>query len=403
MDGVPALRSRRRFGYLLASVMVTAVAAMVVPALAATAEPGACVALEVQTAEGGGDVSTLTSVDLSTGRTRPVRTLDFMVNAIGYTRGQDVVYGIALHDLSGLFGAHDHLVHIERDGTTGDLGEVVGPHWTLTDPTAGVVIGSTLYVRAGDLLYEIDVDPSSTSFRHVVRSVRLAPAWLADTVDDFDLNPADGLLYGVSTVDGDAGGTVVSIDPDTGTVREVRSPPGLPAHTSYGSVTLDNTVLYATANDVAGRSRLYRVPLGGGSVTELTSGPPARITDAAGCLPPRLGPTPTSAPPPGTNAPATPPPLSAPPAAGQALPPVHHPTAPTSATGTSTTPTSSTAQPAAPPTTSPPGASKPHAIRSAAGRDQSDAQLVQQRRWALALLVIIIGGAAAARARPSRS
>lgn len=355
-----------------------------------------CVALEVRTARWGGDASALVRVDLTAGSASTVARLGYRVNAIGYAPQQNLAYGIATR-------GGGRLVRIGAWGGLSDLGQVRGAHGRLSDAVAGAVLGGDLYVASDGELYAIGVDPSSGDFGAVARGVPLRPGWLADGVDDFAVNESNGLLYGVS---GDVDGTasVVSVDPASGAVREVRVAQGLPGWVNYGSVVLAGQVMYAVADDVFGQSRLYRIPLAGSApAIQLASWPAAEITDMAGCL---AAPVPQSTPPPPppTTTTRRPPP---PPAAtttttsktvpAQVIPPT--------ATSPPTTTTGSPATPAPPPPKPRPQPSPvPTGVRATLPSAQqlaraSDKERNIERRWALTAVVIVFGGGAVAARR----
>jgi hypothetical protein len=322
-----------------------------------------------------------------------VTQLGYRVNAIGYAAQQNLVYGIAA-------GGDGRLVRISPQGTLSDLGHVRGAGDRLSDAVAGAVLGGDLYVRAEGSLYAIGVDPSSGDFGALARTVPLHPEWLAEDVDDFAVNTANGLLYGVrGNLAGSA--SIVSIDPNSGAVREVRSVQGLPGWAAYGSVVLSGQTMYAIADDVLGQSRLYRIPLdGSGAAIQLANWSPAKETDMAGCLATPAPPTTPPPPPPTTtHRPLPPPPTTTTPkpVPAQVIPP--------------TTPIAPTTTPVPPtPPNSPPPLPVPTSPRVALPQVKllakpSDQERNTERRWALTAVVIIFGGGAvvarraAARAR----
>ncbi|HEX3781652.1 MAG TPA: hypothetical protein VHX38_18475 [Pseudonocardiaceae bacterium] len=333
-------------------------------------------------------------MDTSTGSATEITQLGYQVNAIGYASQQNLAYGIATRDGRHGFGDGGHLVSIGPQGALVDLGPVHGGFGRLSDAVAGAVIGSQLYLHADGLLYSVGIDPNGSGFRSVTRVVGLHPDWLADGIDDFDLDTANGLLYGVGTADG-WHPALLSVDPSSGTVRQVRTLQGLPALASYGSVVLAGQVMYAVADEAGGRARLYRIPLdGSGSATEISDGPPASVTDMAGCLDtPTIPTTMPTAPAPTTP---LPPPRPDPPKTPQALP------SPAAAAPTPSMPAATTTTPAAlvppvPPTTAPPFPLP--AARTVA--QAAETEQTTQRRWALTTVVIIFGGGAVAARRAS--
>jgi hypothetical protein len=245
-------------------------------------------------------------------------------------------------------------------------------------------------------LYAIGVDPSSSAFDAVARVLPLHPRWLSDEVDDFAVDTANGLLYGLR---GDAGGpaSVVSVDPNSGAVAQVRVVQGLPGWADYGSVVLSGQTMYAIADDVLGQSRLYRIPLdGSGGPIQLASWSAAEVTDLAGCLATPVPPTTPPPPPPTTTHQPTPPPptttTTPKPVPAQVIPPT-----------TTIEPTTTTVPP--PPTTPPPlpAPTSPPAVLPQAQllAKVSEQERNTERRWALTAVLIIFGGGAVAARRSS--
>ena len=309
------------------------------------------------------------------------------MNAIGYAPQQNLVYGIATR-------AGGRLVRISTDGALSDLGQVRGSHGRLSDAAAGAVLGGDLYVAADDELYAIGVDPSSGDFGSVARRVPMRPEWLAEGVDDFALNTANGLLYGVSGGDGPA--TVVSIDPGSGAVRKVQVVQALPGWADYGSVVLAGQVMYAIADDVFGRSRLYEIPLdGSGPAIQLADWSPTEVTDMAGCL--ATPAPPTSPPPPTTTRNAPPPPPTTPNSVPARIIPPSTTIPPTPRTTTTVPPTTPTPPPTRPiPTTARESLPTAKLLAQASDRERNT-----ERRWALATVVLVFGGGAVAARRVS--
>ncbi|KOX24790.1 hypothetical protein ADK67_17655 [Saccharothrix sp. NRRL B-16348] len=248
----------------------------------------------IQVEAGAHGPSTVFQVRLPSGEATSLNALDVRVNAIGFSARQNLVYGV---------DHHGRLVALDRTGRV--VGKPTRPVPVLRNATAGVVVGERLVVRAGPWLHSVDIDPRSPTFGHVVHEAWLWPAE-GITVDDFDLNPADGLLYGVATHE-HGHGVVVSIDPRTGRTRTVPGVGRLPGGSGYGAVTLaPDGALYATNNNRGGRSTLWRVALdGSGVVTEISSRKALHTIDSSGCLSTIPIPTTTTTPP--TTTTTTPP------------------------------------------------------------------------------------------------
>ncbi|WP_237706552.1 DUF6923 family protein [Kribbella flavida] len=385
-------------------------------------------------------LSRLRRVELPSGRVTELGKLDYLVDAMGYARSQDLVYGIASRDRHGWLHRRPHLVTINRQGLVRDLGEVRRGVGGVAAPTAGAVAGHRLYLRDGLRLFTMDIDPDSTTYKSVLRVVRLKPVLGALTVDDLAADPVSGFLYGISTV-GAGPAKVVSVDPGSGTVRAVADVRGVPSTASYTSVVLSGRALYAVHTRPGSRSRAVRIALSG-EVREVTSWEPVWTGDAAGCLqqvptPPPPPPTPTprpptaspppsptqtprppsppptvrppSPPPPGVRPPSPRPPNARPPSS---TPPNRRPVSPgpsprPTATTPLPTPTEAAELPVRPtPSPTPRPTSRPLpplvtppvvsvAPRMAAVPEEPDDTVLVLRRWSLATLLMILTGAAA--------
>jgi hypothetical protein len=374
---------------------------------AAAAQAAGCTILQAETERDGGP-TTLRLLSLPDGVTQRVTRTGFWINAMGYSAGQGVVYGVADGTRGGRYhGAH--AVRIDAAGEVTDLG-VIGRAgarhsvWSLvTGATAGTIAGTRWYVRQDGDLYTVDTDPASADYLRVVHRTALRPVSLAIGVDDFAYDAADGLLYGVSA-SSRGGNSVVTLDPGSGRVEVV---PGLrfPEGGSYGSVALTADTIYATANHDGGRSVTYRLPRdGSGQPEAVAAGPALASSDAAGCYPGAPSPPPIPPPPPPQEPPPNPPPRGdrpspAPqsplPGTQQPPPPAGPPSSPTSS------PTSPGAQPVVVPPTVP-GATPPPASRHARTPDKPVAVVTgtgltteAKRRWGVTALILVLGGGAA--------
>lgn len=346
-----------------------------------------CEALQIRTT---GTTSQLYRVTLPGFADSRVGELPHRMNALGYSVAQGWAYGIAEG-----FSDGGHVMALRPADPPLDLGPVVAgrgdtPWNPIEHPTAGAIRGNRWYVLEDDYLHTVDADPDSSTFRHVLSSVELEERHGPFDIDDFDVGP-DGLLYGVAqTYSGIP--AVVRLDQRTGVVEPVVWLPGL-LPDSYGSVVIgEDDALYLTANRSGG---VYRVS-GGGELAKLAEVPGMSSSDAAGCL--RRTPPPMPPPP-------TPPTTTSPPASPETPPPSSPAPTPTSAPPTSEPAPSATPAPPRPPEAPEPveepsetsESSSPAPPSEDLEAEESGHTTQEKRRWALATLVLLIGGSAAAR------
>lgn len=368
-------------------------------------------AVELVTSQGIADRSTLSTLTLPDGTTTVIGELPERINAIGHAPDQRITYGVA----GGRIVTIDSSV---PGGAVGDTG-VVLPVPLLPGPSAGAVDGDRWYLLGVAALYTVDIDPRSSTYLSVTGALPLRPAGPAariHTVADIDADPATGLLYGVLPGQEGADGTVVSIDPGSGAVAEL-SDATVPSATAYGAVTYGpGAALHVLANSLAAgpafpggdRSVLYRVPLDGSGASEISAGEPLSSSDATGCVPqappepppPPEAPEPPPAPPPPAPPGPPPPPEPAPPA--EPPPPGPGPAPPPE-------PSSPPAPPVPPPPEPPATSEPPPAVAPAppavvpppAPEEEVDSTAItpteKKRRWAVAMLLLVIGAGAAAR------
>ncbi|SFT05314.1 DUF6923 family protein [Saccharopolyspora flava] len=361
---------------------------LALPAAPAVAEAApTCEALQIRTS---GATSVLHRVRLPDFTDVRVGELPYRMNALGYARSQGWAYGIAEG-----FADGGHVVALRPSDPPLDLGPVVAgrgdtPWNPIGHPEAGAIRGDRWYVLEDDRLYTVDVDRDSRTFRRVLRSIALERRHGPFSVDDVDVGP-DGLLYGVAqTYTGIP--AVVRLDPGTGVVEPVSWLPDL-LPDSYGSVVIGRDgALYVTGNRSGGAYRIGE----GGKVVKLAELPGTSSSDAAGCL--RRPPSP---------APPEPPPVPPPPTSSEEPPPPPTPSAetpPPSTTPPSTTrpsPARPTPSQASPPPEAPPPSETPETASPTPSEepdsDETGHTTQEKRRWALAGLVLLIGGSAAVR------
>ncbi|MDI2032277.1 hypothetical protein QFW96_26905 [Saccharopolyspora sp. TS4A08] len=354
---------------------------------AAEAAP-ACEALQIRTS---GATSVLHRVRLPGFTDVRVGELPYRINALGYSRSPGWAYGIAEG-----FADGGHVVALRPSDPPLDLGPVVAgrgdtPWNPIGHPEAGAIRGDRWYVLDEDYLYTVDVDPDSPTFRHVLSSRALERRHGPFSVDDVDFGP-DGLLRGVAqTYTGIP--AVVRLDQSTGVVEPVRWLPELPPD-SYGSAVIgQDDALYVTGNRSGG---VYRI--GEGETVKLAELPGMSSSDAAGCLrrpPPPPPPPPPPSPPPPTPAPPTSseaPQLPSPPPVASSSP---EPAEPRPTPTPSAAPPPPEDRPEDPPSETPESATPTPSEET--DSEESGHTTQEKRRWALAGLVLLIGGSAAVR------
>ncbi|RKT87623.1 hypothetical protein SAMN05421805_101873 [Saccharopolyspora antimicrobica] len=370
------------------ALVLLASATLVVTAAASSA----CSVLQ---ARNRGGLSTLHRVDFPGATGTKLAAPGYRLNALGYSESQGLVYAMASRGPSGPFPDGGRAVAIAADGQTRELGPVragrEGAWWhPLRAPSAGAVSGNRWYLVENGYLYAVDVDPGSRTFLDVLSMTGIEGVGRLSSFDDFDVDPVDGQLYSVTATRTGAV-ALVRLDRGSGQVSKVADVPGLPP-LSYGSVVIgSDRALYVTANESGGMYRVDR----DGSVRELAVVLPMTSSDAAGCLagesppapPPPTTPPPTSTSP--TAPPSTIPPPTTPPSA---TPPPEPPSEPPSRTPV---PEPSPMPEPTPSSPLPPG-------NFAAPAEEPDVETSghsteEKRRWVLAVLVLLIGGSAAAR------
>ncbi|MER7012429.1 hypothetical protein ABT324_13505 [Saccharopolyspora sp. NPDC000359] len=348
--------------------------------VASAAEAPGCSVLQVRNR---GGLSTLHRVDFPAADSTRLGAPGYRLNALGYSAAQHLVYGMASRGPSGPFPDGGHAVVVTPDGSIRDLGPVRAG--ALRAPSAGAVSGNRWYLAEDGYLHVVDVEPGSRTYLAVLSTVRIEGLGWPVSLDDFDVDPVDGQLYGISATRS-GGAALVRLGHD-GRVAEVTGVPGLPP-LSYGSVVIaPDRALHVTANESGVVHRIGR----GGSVRWLATVLPMSSSDAAGCL--------VAAPPPPSV--TAPPPFTSPPSRQPVPPPSTSVPVPTPTPEPSPTP-----EPAPPPEPSPTAEPPPlgppppgnYAVPTAEPEVEVSGHTTEEkRRWALAALVLLIGGSAAVR------
>lgn len=246
--------------------------------------------------EGSGR-STFNRYDIGTASLVPIKQFDFVVNAIGYSKTQNLVWGVHSVD-----NEPDTLV---RFGSQGDLVEVGVPEDSSGTPLtefealAGTVDGNTYIAHTrtpANHLMTIDIDPASSTFGQVKTDValsRTSPGRSYLNVGDWDVYDQDSLLYAVE-LDSDFR-KLVKIDPATGQVTDAATVTAdLPDSANYGAAFMEDGSgnFYVGANNVisggtpTGQSQTFmlRTGLTPALTTAYGKGAALRVNDGADCL-----------------------------------------------------------------------------------------------------------------------
>jgi len=269
----------------------------------------------------------LSRVDHGDGARVTVAALPYRINAVGFSSTQDMLYGLT-PTRDGGSGAD--LIRIDRAGQTRDLGRIKGGDDLrgFAGAYVGDVVGDRLVVLTDTEIVSVGIDPDAAGeFASIVERVRI---FIHPDFGDWSYDASAGRLYGLSSV---GGGTLVSVEPDTGRVvlRPVR---GLPGRGFFAATFIaPGRVLHAVAGDVDGRAVLYRIPLDGEPRASAgAKWPVLDSADAAYCPTPVVTPSPSrTTPSPSSPSPTTtspPPPAATPPPQGEEPPPDYEPTDP---------------------------------------------------------------------------
>lgn len=181
----------------------------------------------------------------------------FKINAIGYNTLDNFIYGFATIDLGG-GNFEQHLVRIEDDGSTTDLGTVPNFPISIGLNTGAIDEQGFLYVKnALDTeYYTIDLRPTSATFGQMVDPtagyILATPPYytslnpLVSTTADWAYNPVDGQLYAVLNDESQ----FISVNPTNGVVTfqpTISNPAGLPL--DYGAMFSDaDGFIYGISN-----------------------------------------------------------------------------------------------------------------------------------------------------------
>ncbi|WP_156753264.1 DUF6923 family protein [Actinokineospora pegani] len=366
--------------------------------------PADCVFYRVHS--NGHDLSTLVSVDLATGETARLRTLGQRVDALAYARGR--LHAVAASGIEGIY-VPPRLVTLDTAGNVVASKPITGTLLAGWFARGGAVVGDRFVIIAATKLFGINLDTGV-----VETMVPLSSPLAGLLVDDLAYRPADGMLYGATSLPAGPG-KLVRINPRTGAVSWAGMG-DLPPSPSYGSIVLGtDDALYPISNSTNRAAHVYRVPVAAGARptdTGITLNP-SSSTDASECVPHAAPPPPTSPP---TPSPTTPPaptsepepaPVPAPPdAPPPPLPPgAVPPIVPAPVAG----PLPPAAAPPPAPAPEPPaaaprrGGSPPSRVEQPTPKALARDATEKKRRWAVATVVLLLGaGAAASSAKSGR-
>ena len=202
--------------------------------------------------------SHLTRFDERAARHLPVAHLPVHVDALAYIERDNRFYGIAgsraVTVTTG--GAVTFVGHLPHELPGARAAASRGPQWIV------LAHGEIVTMRVPDLT--------------VVSRVRLS-RWI--DVGDWDLNPADGMLYGLSS---GWRPQLVRVDPATGSVAVSAVPRDLPPGGGFGAVAIDPHGTLHALHDA--KDRLYHIPLRSPErASSSTVDLPGGRSDAASC------------------------------------------------------------------------------------------------------------------------
>lgn len=246
--------------------------------------------------EGSGR-STYNRYDIGTATLIPIKQFDFVVNAIGYSKTQNVFWG--LHSVD---NGPDSLVRFDKDGDLVEVGvpqDATGTALTAFEALAGTVDGGELIVHTrtpANHVMTIDVDPDSATFGEVTADVAVSRATgVLDylNVGDWDVYDQDGLLYAIEL--SSSFRKVVTIDRASGAVTDLADlTDELPNSDNYGGAFVEDGSgnLYVGANNIieggskTGESQTFmiRTAFDPPIVTAYAKGGPLRVNDGGDCL-----------------------------------------------------------------------------------------------------------------------
>ncbi len=228
----------------------------------------------------GSTNSSLSEINLITGDTTLINSdIGLNLNAIGYNTLDNFIYGIE--------DGTSNLVVMDVNGTTYNLGPV--PNLPVSNYDVGAIdLNGYLYIRnsATDTYYVIDTNQGSPTFGQLVDPTA---GFILDTApfgttlsnnlifNDWSFS-TDGNLYGV-----EGNGTVVRVDPLTGTVTELTTT-GIPGGALYESAySMSDGYLYVTNNATG---EIYRIEINGNNADGLlfSTQDPVIQADGTSCL-----------------------------------------------------------------------------------------------------------------------
>ncbi|WP_157641371.1 DUF6923 family protein [Longispora albida] len=222
-------------------------------------------------AEEDNSPSTFYRYDISENIAYEITKFTQTVNGIGYSEPQKLFYGFSrLNNGQPYSDRLGRILTITPGGQVTDMGGVRNlkalglPNYALNGVYNGAIDSNKYYLRDDTTLYVVDIDPQSPTYLNLLDSKVIQGKGY---FGDWDWNPVDSKLYGVSTLDPNDP-RLVSVDPATGVLTDLGHPAGLTSGDQHGSIygavfiTPDGT-MYAINNDEDGteRSRMFRIQL----------------------------------------------------------------------------------------------------------------------------------------------
>ncbi len=257
----------------IANVVLTALAAQVMPC---TAQPGPPFSCGPEAYLFQGDTTGMWALDLATGQAALLKAHfipsgpNQILNAFGYNPKDNYIWGVRKNT--------NELIRIASDFSDSLFFIPFMPAASLNvgDFDANGVM--YLYDSGTSTIYRIDLDPGSPGYLQQLPPVPTQPA----IIYDWAFSPVDGFLYGVDTME-----QVIRFDPANGTqtLLGTASGGGIGSATgSFGAAYMDVAGnMYIAENDSGWIYRIDTIHTGNTTASFFATGPSASVNDGARC------------------------------------------------------------------------------------------------------------------------